>query len=73
MHARKQLLKSLRILQADCLELLDSFSVSLEEVKQFNEEDFSKRWDKLRRELREVSRSIYDEHQRSSRKQKNLE
>lgn len=73
MHARKQLLKSLRILQADCLELLDSFSVSLEEVEQFNEEDFSKRWDKLRRELREVSRSIYDERQRCSRKQKKME
>jgi hypothetical protein len=73
MHAKRELLKSLRILQADCLSLLDEFSVSLEEVEQFSEEDFSKRWDKLRRDLREVSRSIYDEHQRDSRKQKKLE
>jgi hypothetical protein len=73
MHARRELIRSLRILQADCLELLDSFSISLEEAEEFTEEDFSKRWDKLRRDVREVAHSIYDEHQRCSRKRKNLE
>jgi len=67
------LIRSLTILQADCLELLNSYSVSLDEADEFSEEDFSKRWDKLRRDIREVAHSIYDEHQRCSRKRTNLE
>lgn len=73
MQEKKELIRSLRILQADCLELLDAFSCSLETAEHFTEEDFGKRWDKLRRDLREVSHSIYDEHQRCSRKQKKTE
>jgi len=73
MRAKRELIRSLTILQADCLELLNSYSVSLDEADEFSEEDFSKRWDKLRRDIREVAHSIYDEHQRCSRKRKNLE
>ncbi len=73
MRAKRELIRSLTILQADCLELLNSYSVSLDEADEFSEEDFSKRWDKLRRDIREVAHSIYDEHQRCSRKRNNLE
>ncbi len=73
MRAKRELIRSLTILQADCLELLNSYSVSLDEADKFSEEDFSKRWDKLRRDIREVAHSIYDEHQRCSRKRNNLE
>ena len=73
MQERSDLLRSLQILEDDATELLEQFSDNLEELTQFSEEDFAKRWDRLRRDLREVAHGVYDEYQRSYRKQKKLE
>lgn len=73
MLERRDLIRSLQILEQDCSELLDSFCDELESLDEFSEYDFAKRWDGLRRDMREVAHGIYDEFQRYSRKQKKLE
>lgn len=73
MRAKRELLNSLRILDNDCLLLLKQFSNELQEVHVYNEEDFCKRWDGLRREMREVARAIYEEHQRFTSLAKKIE
>ena len=73
MRAKRELLNSLRILDNDCLQLLAQFSNELVDIDVYTEEDFCKRWDKLRREVREVARSIYEEHQRFTSLSKKIE
>jgi hypothetical protein len=73
MRAKRELLNSLRILDNDCLQLLAQFSNELVDTDVYTEEDFCKRWDKLRREVREVARSIYEEHQRFTSLSKKIE
>jgi hypothetical protein len=73
MRAKRELLNSLRILDNDCLQLLAQFSNELVDADVYTEEDFCKRWDKLRREVREVARSIYEEHQRFTSLSKKIE
>jgi len=55
------------------LQLLAQFSNELVDTDVYTEEDFCKRWDKLRREVREVARSIYEEHQRFTSLSKKIE
>jgi hypothetical protein len=73
MRAKRELLNSLRILDNDCLQLLAQFSNELVDTDVYTEEDFCRRWDKLRREVREVARSIYEEHQRFTSLSKKIE
>ena len=73
MRAKRELLNSLRILDNDCLQLLAQFSNELVDTDVYTEEDFCKRWDKLRREVREVARAIYEEHQRFTSLSKKIE
>jgi len=73
MRAKRELLNSLRILDNDCLQLLAQFSNELVDIDVYTEEDFCRRWDKLRREVREVARSIYEDHQRFTSLSKNIE
>jgi len=68
-----ELQRSLEILKRDSAERFQQFSKELQSEQDFSEEHFGQLWDNLRRDLREVARSIYDEHWRYYRKANNLE
>ena len=68
-----ELQRSLQILKRDSAARFEQFSKELDGESNFSEEHFGQLWDKLRRDLREVARSVYDEHWRDYRKAKNLE
>jgi len=73
MHAKQELHRSVKTLERDALDKLREFTEPLDDNEDFNVDDFCKRWDNLRRELREVALSLYEEHQRYSRRQKKME
>lgn len=73
MHASRELQRSLQILKLDGEELFNKYSEQLSETEDFSPEHFTELWDDLRRELREVARSVYDEHWRYYRKLQELE
>jgi len=73
MHAKQELSRSIQILERDALDRFEEFTQELHEDLDYELDDFTKRWDNLRRELREVALSLYEEHHRYSRKQKKLE
>jgi len=60
-------------LERDGVELFQQYSEQLKAAPAYSEEHFGQLWDNLRRDLREVARSVYDEHWRHYRKANNLE
>lgn len=73
MRDKQELNRSIEILEGDAIEHLREFVEPLSDKVHWSEQDFSQRWDSLRRDLREVALSCYEEHQRYSRRQKKIE